>query len=386
MSFDVFISYSHSDKPTADATCAMLEATGIRCWIAPRDIVHGTDWGESIIDAITNAKAMVLVFSGHANVSPQIKREVERAVHKAIPIIPLRIENVPMSKSLEYFLSTPHWLDALTPPLEQHLEHLAKSVKLLLRINVEKPDGVMKAAGVIPSKASIVPPLSTPIVNEKATASVIERPGPSTPVDFLNRGNTYLARNDYDWAIRDYAEAIRLNPKHAGAFYNRGCAFWSKGECDRAIQDYDEAIRLNPKFADAFVNRGLAFSKKGEYDRAIQDCDEAIRLNPKDAVVFVNRASAFEHKGEHDRAIQDYDEAIRLNPKYARAFYNRGCAFWSKGEYDRAIQDYDEAIRLNPKFALAFYGRALAKRKIGDAVGGDLDMEAAKEIDPNVGL
>jgi TIR domain-containing protein len=93
MEYDVFVSYSHPDKAAADAACATLEQAGIRCWIAPRDIVPGTDWSESIINAIAGAKLMVLIFSQHANVSPQIKREVERAVNKGLPIIPVRIED-----------------------------------------------------------------------------------------------------------------------------------------------------------------------------------------------------------------------------------------------------------------------------------------------------
>lgn len=108
MNFDVFISYAHQDKTTADAACAILEGDGTRCWIAPRDILPGADWSESIIDAIAKARIMILVFSGHANASPQIKREVERAVNKGIPIIPMRIEDISPSKALEYFISTPH--------------------------------------------------------------------------------------------------------------------------------------------------------------------------------------------------------------------------------------------------------------------------------------
>ena len=69
---------------------------------------------------------MVLVLSSSANASPQIVREVERAVSKGIPIIPLRIEEVKPTASLEYFLSTPHWLDAFNPPLERHLRYLAR--------------------------------------------------------------------------------------------------------------------------------------------------------------------------------------------------------------------------------------------------------------------
>jgi TIR domain len=133
MAHDVFISYCTGDKPIADAVCATLEAQGTRCWIAPRDILPGTDWGEAIVDAINESKAMLLVFSSKANTSQQIKREVERAVHRGIPLIPIRVDDAAPSKSLEYFISTPHWLDALNPPLEQHLQRVAEAVKLLLQ-------------------------------------------------------------------------------------------------------------------------------------------------------------------------------------------------------------------------------------------------------------
>lgn len=133
MAHDVFISYCSEDKPIADAVCATLEGQGMRCWIAPRDILPGVDWGEAIVDAINESKAMLLVFSSKANASQQIKREVERAVHRGIPLIPVRLDDALPSKSLEYFISTPHWLDALTPPLESHLHRVAEAVKLLLQ-------------------------------------------------------------------------------------------------------------------------------------------------------------------------------------------------------------------------------------------------------------
>ena len=144
MQFDVFISYSHEDKAAADSACATLEQAGIRCWISPRDIVPGMDWSELIINAIERAKLMVLIFSGHANESPQIKREVERAVHMGLPIIPVRIEDTPPSKSLEYFISTPHWLDAFTPPLEERLKQLAAAAGALLSATPTGEIGVKK--------------------------------------------------------------------------------------------------------------------------------------------------------------------------------------------------------------------------------------------------
>lgn len=133
MAHDVFISYASSDKAVADAVCSQLESIHrIRCWIAPRDVTPGASWAESIIDALDGSKIMVLIFSSNANASMQIEREVERAVHKGINIIPLRIENAMPTKTLEYFISAPHWLDALSRPLEDHINKLAQSVKALL--------------------------------------------------------------------------------------------------------------------------------------------------------------------------------------------------------------------------------------------------------------
>jgi hypothetical protein len=132
VAFDVFISYSSHDKPIANAACAALESANIRCWIAPRDISPGRNYGESIIDAIESAKVFVLILSGTANTSPQISREVERAVSKGLVIVPVRIEDVAPSRSLEYFISSPHWLDAFPPPRERYFGKLIESVRALL--------------------------------------------------------------------------------------------------------------------------------------------------------------------------------------------------------------------------------------------------------------
>jgi len=120
----VFICHSHHDVGFAHATCRALEGAGIRCWMAPRDISPSKDWAEEIIDAISSAAIIVLVLSSSSNDSPQVRREVERAVSKSVPVLPLRVEDVLLSKSLEYFISTQQWLDAFTPPFEAHLESL----------------------------------------------------------------------------------------------------------------------------------------------------------------------------------------------------------------------------------------------------------------------
>jgi outer membrane protein assembly factor BamB len=129
---DVFISYSNKDKPVADAICASLESHSIRCWIAPRDVLPGEDFPKAIIHAINGSKIMVLIFSSHANTSPHVARELTKAVQNEVIIIPFRIEDVPLSESMEYLRGLPHWLDALTPPLEEHIDILIQSVSAVL--------------------------------------------------------------------------------------------------------------------------------------------------------------------------------------------------------------------------------------------------------------
>jgi len=148
MAHDVFISYSSKDKVIADAVCARLEGRGIRCWIAPRDVQPGAPYGEEIINAIQGSRVMVLVFSSNANASPHIPKEVERAVSHGVSIIPLRVENVTPAKSLDYFISSVHWLDAIAPPLESHLESLATTILTLLPERSQKviPGAVTQAA------------------------------------------------------------------------------------------------------------------------------------------------------------------------------------------------------------------------------------------------
>ncbi|MDP3564640.1 MAG: toll/interleukin-1 receptor domain-containing protein, partial [Methanoregula sp.] len=113
---DVFISYAQEDKVIADAVCARLESHHIRCWIAPRDVTYAKDFPEAIIEGIDGSRILVLIFSSHANKSPHVIRELTNAVNKGRIIAPFRIEDVIPSKSMEYLISVPHWLDAITPP------------------------------------------------------------------------------------------------------------------------------------------------------------------------------------------------------------------------------------------------------------------------------
>ncbi len=202
---------------------------------------------------------------------------------------------------------------------------------------------------------------------------------------FVSRGVEYGKKQDYDRAIADYNQAIKLDPNSALAFRNRGLAYYYKQDYDRGIADYNQAIKLDPNSAIAFYNRGLAYYYKRDYDRAIADYNRAIKLDPNDAAAFNNRGYAYQAKQDYDRAIPDYNEAIKLDPNDALVFRNRGLAYYYKQDYDRAIADYNQAIKLDPNDAAALYNRGLSKQRQGDRAGGATDIAAARKIDPNVG-
>jgi TIR domain-containing protein len=133
MQRDIFVSYAQADKECAFAIVAQLESCGISVWVAPRDVQPSADWAAEIIDAIAATRVMVLVFSAASNGSAQVRREVERAVHRQRPILPFRVEDVLPTKGMEYFLSSQHWLDAFPPPLAPHYERLCEQVTRMLR-------------------------------------------------------------------------------------------------------------------------------------------------------------------------------------------------------------------------------------------------------------
>ena len=169
MPFDVFISHSLKDKTTAEAVCAKLEAEKVRCWIAPRDISPGADWAESIISALESCRVMVLIFSSHSNISPQVKREVQAAFEQGLTVMPFRIEDVQPSAGLKYYIGPVHWLDALNEPMERHIERLASLVNAF----IEAANQTGETAGHRDAEAPMVADETSHDIKEQTPAPVI---------------------------------------------------------------------------------------------------------------------------------------------------------------------------------------------------------------------
>jgi tetratricopeptide (TPR) repeat protein len=214
---------------------------------------------------------------------------------------------------------------------------------------------------------------------------------------YVFSGLNYLEKKDYDAAIRDFTEAIRLDPNNAYSYNRRSYGYFKKKDYDTAIRDLTEAIRLDPNNtdfskarADVYYSRGLSYLEKEDYDVAIGDFDNAIRLNPKNpkyyegkAVAYNNRGNSYLYKKDYDAAIRDYTEAIRLNPKNVYAYDGRGNSYSFKKDYDAAIRDFSEAIRLDPNNADHYGNRGACYLQYGVIDRAVQDLEKALKLNPN---
>lgn len=197
-----------------------------------------------------------------------------------------------------------------------------------------------------------------------------------------DRGIEWGKKREYDRALADYDEAIRLDPRSAAYRNSRANVWRLKGDDAKALADYDEAVRLDPSYASALQNRGNFRLLRGEYDLAVADLTEAIRLDPADAMARDNRGSAWRAKGELDRALADFSEAIRLDPGFAQARHNRALVWADRRVLDAALADLDEAVRLDPADPTLYHHRGLVRADRREFDRAIADLTEAIRLDP----
>ena len=145
MAHDVFVDYLDEDFPVGNAIVTGLENKGIRCWTETRDLTPGPPYSVAINTAIKASRIMVVVISGNSNQSRGFVEEVGIALASDLIIIPFRIENINPTGKMAFYLSAARWLDAFTPPLEEHVDKLVDTIMELLGIEAPAvPDPVEK--------------------------------------------------------------------------------------------------------------------------------------------------------------------------------------------------------------------------------------------------
>jgi hypothetical protein len=127
--YAAFISYASANRETAFELADSLEQKGLRCWIAPRDLRPGAEYGEEIIRGINSSRCLVLLLSRESNESRHVRAEVERAASAGRPIYPVRIEDVLPSTKLEFFISMTQWIDAYPGRISTYVDRLCAAIE-----------------------------------------------------------------------------------------------------------------------------------------------------------------------------------------------------------------------------------------------------------------
>jgi len=207
----VIISYSTDDEVFANQVREILERCGIACWIAPRDVAPGAAWDEAILDAIETTRAMVLILSEHANASPFVENEVNRAFARNKTIFTFRAHDVEPGKSLEFYLARHHWLDGFPPPVQEKAIRLANAIAALLSRTVSfQPLQPSPSASAATDRASPVTAQSSERV--PSPAATARNPSPALIARMSSSGAVY----------RFYGDSVVDNSSMRGLIVERG--------------------------------------------------------------------------------------------------------------------------------------------------------------------
>jgi lipoprotein NlpI len=196
-------------------------------------------------------------------------------------------------------------------------------------------------------------------------------------VAYAHRGRAWQEQGELEPALRDYEDAIRAAtqvdeppagplglrrllvrrvssyPPQASWFRGRGIIYLRKGQPEQALREFTQAVSLNPADPLSYVDRGIAYKRLKDHDKALADDGEAIRLAPRWAAAYFNRANVFKARNNYDKALADYGAAIRLDPTDPDAYFNRASTYQATRQYAKAAEDWREVIRLDPRDAEA---------------------------------
>ena len=167
---------------------------------------------------------------------------------------------------------------------------------------------------------------------------------PSTNTLFRS-GYQKMTQRDYSGAIAEFDRIIEHRPNYE-ALNNRASANFKLNNYPAAIRDYSQAISINPNVPEAYIGLGIVNTKLENFQEAEQNYSHVIRLRPQNYVAFTNRGFARFKLEEYDQALQDFNHAIELNPNNSIAFYNRGSVYFKLGETVKAFTDWQTSLHM----------------------------------------
>ena len=220
------------------------------------------------------------------------------------------------------------------------------------------------------------------------------------------QGEANLEKNHITQAIRDFNNALDINPDYVDALVNRGSAFVLQNEYNDALRDFNHALELGGRQAEIYNIRGEIYLLNRMYDEAIKDFTAAIILNPIYSDAYLNRAKAYNEKGMKEEAEADFSQAIRSDSdkfssyadltaseslfeeetlsskEKAAKFMQMGLIELKNENYPQAIENFTQVINLSPDNAMAYINRGQAYIELNQADEAMVDLKRAVIYDP----
>lgn len=240
LKFDVFISYATGEgTEVGRKVCEHLEGVGLKCWIAPRNIMPGQSWDEAILDGIESSAMVLVLCDRRAEQSQYVKREVLLATDVRKPLMPVRLDEVEL-RSLRFLLISQQWFDASNGPIESYLENLTRDVSSILR------DG--ETASPVPDAPHPMPPHEAAAPAPAAAPATGAAPQTGGAPQGKRTAILYRRNAEPDERLLRLIEG-ELRAKGANVFIDRHLAVgveWAR-EIERQIRGADVVITLLSK-------------------------------------------------------------------------------------------------------------------------------------------
>jgi serine/threonine protein kinase len=238
-------------------------------------------------------------------------------------------------------------------------------------------------------KPSIVIGVAAVIVVAGIGFAVYHQLPTTKAVEFYRRGLEKLEKKDKSGAIRDFTEAIKLNPKYAEAYYQRANAHFLANNYQQSAEDVSKAIEFKNNYFEAYTRHCAALLLLQQPQKAEAECTQAIKINPMYADAYLNRANARRNLKNKEGALEDFTKLTKdVNPYDPQAYINRGVLYIEQfQDYDKAIADYNQALQLTtnkPDIAAIAYdgrGNALAAQNKAQAAIDDFTQAIEKKKD-----
>lgn len=232
---------------------------------------------------------------------------------------------------------------------------------------------------------------------------------------YKSRGNVKFIMKDYEGALLDYIEVLKLDsfnyeiysligdvkmeqklfteaiefyttctnikPDQPSVYFNCALAKNIIGNKFGSVFDYDRAIAYNPKYTKAFFNMALIKQEMGDFRGAMEDYDIVVALDPKFVEAYYNRGVLVTELYNDTLALKDFNAVIQLDPKKIKAYQTRANIYYIQKQFELALNDYTFALQIDTLDKLSYYGRAVTRLMLEDYSGALADFDMAAKLD-----